>query len=404
MINFSQFQLLPSASKANAKPRLAKPSVVFAGSFPALSGRALSDTVSFSKKPAAPKFGHYISILPSARGAYDAAVAGATQVPETLADRLFEKQLLQAACSPRANDDDDDGVTGEKQMTWELVLANNMINLDGPVTDQMAAMFEQRAKLLISAMQQTGKVKPITLYVNSPGGSILAMNKILDVMDAIKTTEIKVKAPESGSASDGGKETTKSVSPVLETICLGYAASAASVIMSNGTPGHRYISPRSRIMIHQPLGGAHGQATDIELENKLIQRMKDQIHEHFMRTTKVLDTTKAEGRADLRKTIEALRPQLSSIPGTDSIIFPTTDNQWDNPKNLDDLVQHLRKAAPKLASGLMTDQELKRVMERDYWMEADECLALGFVDKVASQFKAIKAPSGLKAVTDTAGA
>ncbi len=383
--NFSQLQSFPPASK----PKMPNSAVRFAGSF-----SASSDTVSFSKKPAAPKFGHYISILPSARGAYEAAVAGANQVPETLSDRLFERQLLQVACSPRANDDDDDGVPGEKQMTWELVLANNMINLDGPVTDQMAAMFEQRAKLLISAMQQTGKVKPITLYVNSPGGSILAMNKILDVMDAIKTTEIKVK--------DGDKETTKSVSPVLETICLGYAASAASVIMSNGTPGHRYISPRSRIMIHQPLGGAHGQATDIELENKLIQRMKDQIHEHFMKTTKVLDTTKPEGRTELRKTIEALRPQLSGIPGADSIIFPTTDNQWDNPKNLDDLVQHLRKAAPKLASGLMTDQELKRVMERDYWMEADECLALGFVDKVASQFKAIKAPSGLKAVAEGA--
>ena len=98
--------------------------------------------------------------------------------------------------------------------------------------------------------------KPITMYINSPGGSILDGDGVLDTMDFVKSSGIDI-----------------------QTIVVGKAASFGALILLNGTEGHRFVLPRSRVMIHQPLGGARGQASDIIREAELITKMKDEINQ-----------------------------------------------------------------------------------------------------------------------------
>jgi len=94
--------------------------------------------------------------------------------------------------------------------------------------------------------------KPINLYISSPGGSISAGMGIYDTMQYIK--------------------------PPVHTMCVGQAASMGSFLLAAGEPGHRYALPHSRIMIHQPLGGAQGQATDIEIHAREIIRLRDELN------------------------------------------------------------------------------------------------------------------------------
>ena len=93
--------------------------------------------------------------------------------------------------------------------------------------------------------------REIYLYINSPGGSVYDGNAILDVMDIIK--------------------------PQVRTICTGLAASMAAIILSNGAKGYRSALPRSRVMIHQPSGGAWGQASDVSIAAKEIEFLKKEL-------------------------------------------------------------------------------------------------------------------------------
>jgi ATP-dependent Clp protease protease subunit len=95
--------------------------------------------------------------------------------------------------------------------------------------------------------------KDIFLYINSPGGSVTSLFAIYDTMQYI--------------------------TPDVVTICMGMAASAAAVILAAGAPGKRMALKHSRIMMHQPSGGAQGQATDIEIQAKLIVQMREQLNE-----------------------------------------------------------------------------------------------------------------------------
>ena len=95
--------------------------------------------------------------------------------------------------------------------------------------------------------------KDINLYINSPGGSITAGMAIYDTMQYIR--------------------------PDVSTICVGMAASMASVLLAAGTKGKRYALPHSRVMIHQPLGGAQGQATDIEIHAREILRIREEMNQ-----------------------------------------------------------------------------------------------------------------------------
>ena len=114
-----------------------------------------------------------------------------------------------------------------------------------PVDDAVANLLV--AQLL--HLESDDPEKDISIYVNSPGGEITGLFAIYDTMQFIK--------------------------PDIQTICVGQAASAAAVILAAGAPGKRYALPHARILIHQPHGGAQGQAVDIEIQAKEIVRMRE---------------------------------------------------------------------------------------------------------------------------------
>lgn len=132
---------------------------------------------------------------------------------------------------------------------FSRLLRERIIFLGEEIDDEMANVIIAQLLLLDSENPE----KDIMLYINSPGGVITAGLAIYDTMQHIRAD--------------------------VSTICLGEAASMGAFLLSSGTKGKRLSLPSSRIMIHQPLGGARGQATDIEIEAKEILRMKSMLNE-----------------------------------------------------------------------------------------------------------------------------
>ncbi len=131
---------------------------------------------------------------------------------------------------------------------FSRLLRERIIFLGSEIDDDVANSIVAQLLLLDSENPE----KDIMLYINSPGGVITAGMAIYDTMKLIKAD--------------------------VSTICLGDAASMGAFLLSGGTKGKRLALPNSRIMIHQPLGGAKGQATDIEIEAKEILRMKNMLN------------------------------------------------------------------------------------------------------------------------------
>ncbi|KAB8332334.1 ATP-dependent Clp protease proteolytic subunit [Scytonema tolypothrichoides VB-61278] len=142
---------------------------------------------------------------------------------------------------------------GEPYTQWinlyERLALERIIFLSGEVSDGMANAII--ARLLY--MDSEDPSKDISIYINSPGGSVTAGLAIYDTMMHIKANVV--------------------------TICVGMAASMGSFLLAAGTKGKRLALPNTRILIHQPLGGAQGQATDIEIEAREILRMRQQLNE-----------------------------------------------------------------------------------------------------------------------------
>ncbi|HEB9430764.1 TPA: ATP-dependent Clp endopeptidase proteolytic subunit ClpP [Campylobacter coli] len=139
---------------------------------------------------------------------------------------------------------------------YSRLLKDRIIMLSGEIHDELAASIV--AQLLF--LEAEDPQKDIYLYINSPGGVITSGFSIYDTMNYIK--------------------------PDVCTICIGQAASMGAFLLSCGTEGKRFALPNSRIMIHQPLGGARGQATDIEIQAKEILRLKTILNDILARNTK----------------------------------------------------------------------------------------------------------------------
>ena len=131
---------------------------------------------------------------------------------------------------------------------YSRLLKERVVFLVGEVNDQTANLVV--AQLLF--LESENPDKDISLYINSPGGSVTAGMSIYDTMQFIK--------------------------PDVSTMCLGFAASMGAFLLAAGANGKRYSLPNSKIMIHQVLGGAHGQATDIEIHARDILRTKEQMN------------------------------------------------------------------------------------------------------------------------------
>ncbi|MGF1615702.1 MAG: ATP-dependent Clp endopeptidase proteolytic subunit ClpP [Gammaproteobacteria bacterium] len=138
---------------------------------------------------------------------------------------------------------------------YSRLLKERVVFLVGPVEDYSANLVV--AQLLF--LESENPDKDIHLYINSPGGSVSAGLAIYDTMQYIK--------------------------PDVSTMCVGQAASMGALLLTGGTAGKRYCLPHSRIMIHQPLGGFQGQASDIDIHAKEILRIRERLNDIFSKHT-----------------------------------------------------------------------------------------------------------------------
>ena len=138
---------------------------------------------------------------------------------------------------------------------YSRLLKDRIVFLTGPITDEVANVVV--AQLLF--LESENPDKDIHLYINSPGGSVTAGMAIYDTMQYIK--------------------------PDVSTICVGLAASMASILLMAGKKGKRYALPHSEVMIHQPLGGYEGQASDIAIHAKNILRIREEMYDVIVKHT-----------------------------------------------------------------------------------------------------------------------
>lgn len=152
---------------------------------------------------------------------------------------------------------------------YSRLLKDRIIMLGSAIDDNVANSIV--AQLLFLEAEDSGK--DISLYINSPGGSITAGMAIFDTMNFIKSD--------------------------VSTICTGMAASMGAFLLSAGAKGKRYALPNSEVMIHQPLGGTQGQASDIEIHAKRIIQMRENLNEILSeRTGQPLDVIQADTDRD----------------------------------------------------------------------------------------------------------
>jgi ATP-dependent Clp protease protease subunit len=169
--------------------------------------------------------------------------AGSRDPLEIVANNLVPMVVEQTARGERAFD------------IYSRLLKERIIFLTGPVYDGVASLI--CAQLLF--LESENPNKDIAFYINSPGGVVTAGMAIYDTMQYIR-------------------------SPV-STVCIGQAASMGSLLLAAGAPGKRYALPNARIMVHQPSGGAQGQATDIEIQAKEILATRARLNDIYVKHT-----------------------------------------------------------------------------------------------------------------------
>jgi len=148
--------------------------------------------------------------------------------------------------------------TGRGERSYDIysrLLKDRIVMLSGEVNDQVASTIVAQFLFL----EAEDPEKDIYFYINSPGGVVTAGMAIFDTMNYIR--------------------------PSVATICIGQAASMGAFLLSSGEKGKRYALPHARIMIHQPLGGAQGQATDIQIQAEEILRMKKELNSILAKNT-----------------------------------------------------------------------------------------------------------------------
>ncbi len=148
--------------------------------------------------------------------------------------------------------------TGRGERAYDIysrLLKDRIVFVGTPIDDSVANLVVAQFLFL----QAEDPDKEISLYINSPGGSVTAGMAIYDTMQHVK--------------------------PPVSTICVGLAASMAAVLLAGGTKGRRYCLPNARTLIHQPLGGVHGQATEVQIAAREILRTKDTLNKILAKHT-----------------------------------------------------------------------------------------------------------------------
>lgn len=139
---------------------------------------------------------------------------------------------------------------------YSRLLKDRIIFIGTPVDDIMANLLI--AQILF--LESDNPEKDIFIYINSPGGSVTAGLAIYDTMQYVR--------------------------PDISTFCMGQASSMGALLLASGTPGKRFALPHSRILIHQPLGGVQGQATDIDIQAREILRLREEVNQILAKHTK----------------------------------------------------------------------------------------------------------------------
>ena len=162
---------------------------------------------------------------------------------------------------------------------FSLLFSNRIIFLEGEIKSETASLIVAQLLYLDSASVEKDKPQDICIYLNSPGGLVTAGLAIYDTMRYIK--------------------------PDVSTICIGQAASMAAVLLAAGTKGKRFALPHAEVMIHQPLGGMQGQATDIEIAARHMMRIRAGLNEILARHTgQPVETILRDTERDNFKTAE----------------------------------------------------------------------------------------------------
>ena len=152
---------------------------------------------------------------------------------------------------------------------WSRLLKERIIFLNGPIEDNVAGLV--CAQLLY--LEADNPTKDISFYINSPGGVVTSGMAIYDTMQYVR--------------------------PDVATFCMGQAASMGAFLLAAGAKGKRYSLPHARILIHQPLGGFSGQATDIDIHAKEILRTRDKLNELLVKHTgQTIDRIKSDTERD----------------------------------------------------------------------------------------------------------
>ncbi len=192
--------------------------------------------------------------------------------------------------------------SGQGERAYDIysrLLKDRIIFLSGEVEDNMANTIV--AQMLF--LEAEDPDKDIYLYINSPGGVVTAGMAIYDTMQYIK--------------------------PDVSTICIGQAASMGSLLLTAGAKGKRFALPNARIMIHQPLGGARGQSTDVQIQAKQLLRIRQMLNEILsQRTGKSMEQIEADTERDnFMSAAEAVEYGL-----VDKVIVREADSQEDDSK------------------------------------------------------------------------
>lgn len=168
--------------------------------------------------------------------------------------------------------------SGNSERSFDIfsrLLKDRIIFVDGEINDQTADLVVAQ----ILYLESENPDKDISIYINSPGGSVTAGLAIFDTMQYVKCP--------------------------IQTICLGQAASMGAFLLAGGSKGKRYALPSSRIMIHQPWGGVSGQESDISIQAKELLRLKKLTVEHFAeRTGKDMETVRQDMERDFFMTAD----------------------------------------------------------------------------------------------------
>lgn len=192
--------------------------------------------------------------------------------------------------------------SGQGERAYDIysrLLKDRIIFLSGEVEDNMANTIV--AQMLF--LEAEDPDKDIYLYINSPGGVVTAGMAIYDTMQYIK--------------------------PDVSTICIGQAASMGSLLLTAGAKGKRFALPNARIMIHQPLGGARGQSTDVQIQAKELLRIRQMLNEILSQCTgKSMEQIEADTERDnFMSAAEAVEYGL-----VDKVIVREADSQEDDSK------------------------------------------------------------------------